>query len=151
MLEVGSTERGTRRRVTVSAKTQAAVKVKLREKARAIEEAGDSGVSSRTTVKAWAEQWLPIVERELRPASYNATRSAVRQWIVPTIGHRRLDQLRRLGVFAEGLDGDARQQPRAGRDIPRRFLGRLGILVRRQETHALTLHRNGYWRVISRG
>lgn len=91
--DAGWTATGTRRRPTVSAATEAAVKVKLRQKLAEIAEHGDTGVSSRATVKSWAEEWLPIVERELRPKSYATSASAVKVWIVPTIGHLRFDQL----------------------------------------------------------
>ncbi|MGH3631494.1 MAG: tyrosine-type recombinase/integrase, partial [Sciscionella sp.] len=86
------TERGTRRRISVTADTQAQAKRKLRDRLRELE-AGETSVSSRTTVKAWAAEWLPIVERNLRPGAYSADRSALRIWIVPTIGHKRLDKL----------------------------------------------------------
>lgn len=89
---VGWTERGTRRRVTVTAPTKAKAKVRLRKLIADHENDGGT-VSPRTTVKAWADQWLPLAERDLRPSSYGATRSAITQWIVPTIGHRRLVDL----------------------------------------------------------
>ena len=64
--------------------------------------------------------------------------------------HRRLDQLGRLRMLAERLDGDARQEPRAGRHFAGRLFGDLGVLGC-QETHRLTLHRNSYRPVINRG
>ncbi|GAA5143254.1 site-specific integrase [Nocardioides marinquilinus] len=92
-IDLGLTERGTRRRITVSAKTEPAVKVRLRERLRELDEMGDTDLSTRTTVKQWADQWLPLVERTLRPQPYIASRSAVRRWIVPTIGHKQLVKL----------------------------------------------------------
>src|SRR5688572_15383375 len=92
-IDVGWTAKGTRRRVTVSGKTEAEVKRKLRDKQRAIDTEGLSPASGRATVKAWAEQWLPIKERALAPNSYVATRAAVNKWVVPTIGHKRLEML----------------------------------------------------------
>lgn len=100
VIDAGWTENGTRRRITVSAKTEAAVKVKLRDKRRDLDVDGDTQVSSRATVKTWADEWLPIVERELRPYSFTSTRSAVQKWIVPTIGRRRFDQLTPADVRA---------------------------------------------------
>src|SRR5688572_2380210 len=59
-VDVGWTAKGTRRRITVSGKTEAEVKRKLRDKKLAIEREGLSPASGRATVKAWSEQWLPI-------------------------------------------------------------------------------------------
>lgn len=89
----GYTDSGGRKRYTVTAKTKAEATRRLRDKIRAVEEAGAGSLSARTTVKAWADEWLPIAERSLRPNTMTATRSAVSRWIVPAIGHRRLSEL----------------------------------------------------------
>jgi integrase len=97
----GWTDQGTRSRPTVTGKGcvggcperchhRAEIKRKVADRKRQIERDGASTASPNATVKSWADEWLTIKERELRPASYNATRSAVRKWIVPTIGHRKL-------------------------------------------------------------
>jgi integrase len=98
-IEAGYTARGTRRRITVTAKTEAEARARLKEKQRQIAQDGFSDVA-RTTVKAWAEQWLDIIVTDLRPSSYNATRGAVRNWIIPTIGHKQLDRLTPADVRA---------------------------------------------------
>lgn len=97
----GYTATGNRRRVAVYGKTKSEVQRKLREKMRevATAEAG-AAVSSRTTVKAWADQWLEMTERTMRPRPWASTRSAVRLWIVPTIGHKRLNELAPADVRA---------------------------------------------------
>lgn len=92
-VEAGYTARGTRRRITRTGATKAEAKAKLKALKRQIAAEGTPAVSSRTTVKAWSETWLEITQRDLRPRSWNADRSAVRTYIIPTIGHRRLDQL----------------------------------------------------------
>lgn len=46
-----------------------------------------------TTVKAWADRWLDIHVEQVRPQAFATDRSAVRRWIIPTIGHRKLDSL----------------------------------------------------------
>lgn len=92
-IDAGYTERGTRRRITRTGKTEAEVKTKLKELARQIGSEGVPAASSRTTVKTWAEAWLEITRRDLRPRSWNADRAAIRNYIVPTIGHKRLEQL----------------------------------------------------------
>jgi integrase len=104
VIEAGWTARGTRRRVTVTGKGcpggcaprchhRADIKRKLRDKRNEIERDGHTDASARTTVKGWSETWLPMVERSLTPNAYTATASAVRRWIIPTIGHKRLDAL----------------------------------------------------------
>jgi len=55
-------------------------------------EANPETAARPTTVKSYADTWLPRVEQHLRPASLMVTRAAVR-WIVPAIGTRRLDRL----------------------------------------------------------
>ncbi|WP_261819578.1 tyrosine recombinase XerC [Nocardioides sp. OK12] len=90
-IEAGYTATGNRRRLTVTGKTEAAVRRKIRDKL-AEKERGQHLVS-RTTVKAWADQYLELRRRDLSPKGYNAMASPVRKWIIPTIGHRRLDAL----------------------------------------------------------
>lgn len=94
-IEAGWTATGTRRRITVSAKTKAEAQRKMRDREREIARNGIPTEGSRraTTVKAWAEEWLPLQERTLRPQSYASTRSAVTKWIIPTIGHVKLATL----------------------------------------------------------
>lgn len=99
-ISAGWTERGTRRRVSVTAPTKAEAKRLLRKKIQALEEGVAAETSGRVTVKTWADQWLPMAERTLAPHSMTATRSAVRKWVVPTIGHRRFDQLSPADVRA---------------------------------------------------
>jgi hypothetical protein len=91
----GWTETGSRRRIPLAAKTEAGVRKKLRDKLLQIERDGvpSASASARTTVKDWAEQWLDITTHKLRPKSYATDASAVRKWIIPTIGHKRLAQL----------------------------------------------------------
>lgn len=92
-IDVGWTADRKRRRITVSAKTRGEAQRRLRDKRAEIAEHGAPTVSARTTVKEWAEDWLAMQEKELRPASYNQARSAVHRWVVPTIGHRRFADL----------------------------------------------------------
>ena len=92
-IEAGWTERGTRRRITVTGKSEPEVKAKLKERQRQIAREGVPQASHRTTVKAWAEEWLGMRQRTVRPKPWATDASAVRKWIVPTIGHKRLDAL----------------------------------------------------------
>jgi len=91
-VEAGFTKTGARRRLTVSAKTEAEAKNRLKLKMRALAR-GDEAASSRVTVKAWSDTWLTMTEKTSTPNAHTTDRSAVGAWIVPTIGHRRLDQL----------------------------------------------------------
>ena len=93
-VDVGWTPQGTRRRVTVSSKSKAEAARKLKELQRKIA-AGNVPVaaSARLTVKAWSEQWLRAHAERVRPKTYATDAGAVRKWIVPTLGHRRLADL----------------------------------------------------------
>lgn len=92
VIDAGYTDRGTRRRVTVTAATEAQAKVRLRKRVGELAD-GHSAANTKTTVKQWSDEWLTIVERELRPQPFVSARSAVTRWIVPAIGHKRLSDL----------------------------------------------------------
>lgn len=92
-IEAGWTAAGARRRLTVTAKTEGAVKRKRRDRLAEIEREGLPTQSARTTVKQWADQWLDMKATKLRPGSYRTARSAVTLWIIPTIGHKRFADL----------------------------------------------------------
>lgn len=91
--QAGWTERGTRRVITVSATTEAECKRRLSKRQR--EHEADSGAvgGGHKTVKAWCEAWLEIHRTKARPKYFATDASAVRKWIVPTIGGKRLDVL----------------------------------------------------------
>lgn len=86
--EAGWTPRGTRRRRKVTGKTEAEVRRKL---IRAQREPERPATTTRPTVRTWGEQWLDNLD--VRPKTLATNASTVRRWIIPTIGHRRLDQL----------------------------------------------------------
>lgn len=91
-IDAGFTPEGRRRVRSVVRATEADAKRALSALARDIE-SGDVSISPQTTVKSWCEEWLPRQRERVRPAAWNADRSAVRQWIIPTIGRRRLTDL----------------------------------------------------------
>lgn len=101
-IEVGDTSRATRRRVTVTSKERTVASERLKTKLREIAAEGVTDADSRTTVKAWSEAWLDVVVHNLRPKSFATDRSAVKKWIVPTIGYKRLDQLTPADIRAVG-------------------------------------------------
>jgi integrase len=90
-INAGWTNSGARRRVTVTAKTEAEVLRKLRDKKAALKKGRIT--ADRKTVKAWAGEYLAIRVRDLSPKGYNAAANPIKNWVIPTIGHRRLDQL----------------------------------------------------------
>ncbi len=92
-VELGWTVRGTRRRKRVKAPTEKLARAKLVELLRTATESEAPVVGGKPTVHTWAEQWLTNTERRLRPKTWQNNRSAVRRWIVPTIGHRKLETL----------------------------------------------------------
>lgn len=91
-VEAGWTQRGTRRRIRRRVKgTERQARVALRT---LLTETADAQQASPTkTVKAWCDDWLPVHADAVRPTAYATDASAVRLWIVPTIGHRRLAML----------------------------------------------------------
>jgi len=93
VIEAGWTAKGTRRRIPVTGKTEAIVLRKLKKRRQEIDRDGITNVSTRETVKSWSEKWLKMAERELRPKPMANARSNVNNWIIPTIGHRRLSEL----------------------------------------------------------
>lgn len=107
-LDVGFTAKGTRRYKSVSADTKRKAEKKLADLLKTVDH--DTTVNARTTVKTWCDEWLPREQRLLRPAAYNATRSAVRQWIIPTVGKRKLSEVNA---------GDVRRIHKAMRDAGR--------------------------------
>lgn len=94
-IEAGWTARGTRRRIVVTAKTKRDALVKLQAKRRELAAHGlpEENVRTALTVKAYAEEWLNVIEHEVSPASFANARSSIHKWVIPTIGHRRLSQL----------------------------------------------------------
>lgn len=94
-LQAGFDREGKRRVITVSAKTESACKERLEDKKREIARTGvpERASGRRATVEQWSEAWLATVVHEMRPKSYATTKSSVKVWIVPTIGHKRLDSL----------------------------------------------------------
>jgi len=102
-VQAGWKANGTRRTITRSAGTEAEVKKKLAVLQRKITKDGVPALGTgRPTVKSWSETWLDFRKAELKPQPYTQDRSAVRKWIVPTIGHRRLDELTPGDIRAVG-------------------------------------------------
>ena len=92
--DAGWTDNNTRRRVTVSAKTKAECAARLKERMRLYEEGqASTKVDPRATIRSWSDTWLAMRKRKSRPTTYTTDAGAVRKWIIPTLGHRRLTEL----------------------------------------------------------
>lgn len=83
---------GKRVRRTVTAPTLR----ELRPKFKKLKGDTDSGVSHEDmTVREWFEHWLEHeVDRKRRPSTANTYRRYVGKWVIPELGHLRLDRLR---------------------------------------------------------
>lgn len=92
-IEAGWTECGTRRRLTLKARTEAEVLTRLAEAQKRILTASPVTSFASATIKRWTDQWLARRQHIVRPGTFVADRSAVRRWINPAIGHLRLDSL----------------------------------------------------------
>lgn len=92
-VEAGLTASGKRRRITVSGPTEKIARDRLKVRRAEVEGGVISTVSIRTTFKVWSDEWLASAEHRLRPKTYVADRSAIRQWMMPVFGHKRLSQL----------------------------------------------------------
>lgn len=100
-IQAGWSASGARRAITVSAKTEAEAKRRLERKRQEIATEGIPQQGQRhPTVKAWADEWLPIYALSARPKTYASAASALRQWVIPTIGHRKLEHLTPADVRA---------------------------------------------------
>lgn len=100
VIQAGWTEKGTRRVITVSAATEVEAKRKVERKRRELDGSGQPAADARVTVKAWAEAWLEIHQRSARPKYYATDASIVRQWIIPTLGRKRIAALTPADVRA---------------------------------------------------
>lgn len=94
-LDVGTSSTGTRRRPSVTAKTEAECNRKLRDLARKIAKEGVPAPNARTsdTVRTYAERWLESRATKVRPKTWSQDASEVRKWIIPTIGRRRMTSI----------------------------------------------------------
>lgn len=127
-LTAGWTERGTRKRITVTSRDKAAAWDKLTAARKRV--ALGEVVQQTPTVKQWADQWLELISQELRPGSYKNHDSRVRKWIVPRIGGKRLDRLTPADVRGiHAAARDAGSEPSTVRNIHATLLTMLRAAV----------------------
>jgi integrase len=95
----GWTANGTRKRITVTCadtpeiQARAEIKRLLRDKKLELDRADAGTSSSRKTVKSWADEWLARTQHQVRPKTWASNRSCINLWVIPTIGHKRLNAL----------------------------------------------------------
>jgi integrase len=77
---------------------RSAMKRRLRDKS--AEVAAKKETVTRATVKSWSEEYLDIKVRTLSPKGFNAAANPIRKWVVPTIGRKRLEELRPKDIRA---------------------------------------------------
>lgn len=83
-----------RKRLTVSATTEQEARKKLDRLVNEIAKGKRaSDIDPRMTVRRFAETWVERLETSVRPKTLVTDKGAVKKWIVPTIGHRRLSAL----------------------------------------------------------
>lgn len=90
--EAGYTPSGGRRRISVTASTEAAAKRKLQQKLRDYNLQGLAAVKRSHTVKSWLAQWTASERGRLRPETCR-TLAARQRYIISSIGHRQLAEL----------------------------------------------------------
>lgn len=88
----GFTATGKPRFRTISATSKEKCKAALNKAVREKREE-ETTLDARMTVKAWCDEWLPRQQKRVRPSGFIADRGAVRNWIVPNIGARKLAEL----------------------------------------------------------
>lgn len=103
-MEAGWTSRGTRRRISRIGKTKRDALAALKEAEREIARNGipQEGAKRASSLKVWCEDWLTIDATRSEPTSHTANRSAVNKWIIPTLGHIKIEALSAAHVRAMG-------------------------------------------------
>lgn len=131
VIEDGWHANGTRKRIHVTGKTEGDVRRKLRDRKAA--KARGQTADTRVTVKAWANTYLEIRVADLSPKAYNAAANPIRNWVVPTIGHKRLTDLTPADIRA--VAAAQRKKGRQPHDTHRVMMTMLRAAV--GEGHAL--------------
>lgn len=91
-IEAGWTRSGARRQIRRTARSEVEARQLVRKLLREAD-TGASGAVATATVKSWSDEWLTDRVTKVDPRSYATDASAVKVWIVPTIGRRKLAHL----------------------------------------------------------
>lgn len=94
-IEAGWSTNGSRRRIAVVAANEPACKAAVKARLKKLDDEGAPlpGTTTKATVKSWSDIWLTRTVTTKRPKSWATDQSHIRKWVVPGIGHKRLDQL----------------------------------------------------------
>jgi integrase len=94
-IDLGLDSEGKRRRRTIYAPSEPALRAKMKAERRILDDHGDLSTSD-PRLDQWLTDWLGrIAARRVKPATFRAYRTAINQHITPSIGRIRLS---RLGV-----------------------------------------------------
>jgi integrase len=116
-VDIGYNPDGSRKRKTVYGKTKPIAQRRLVElKAQVASGNLSTAGKERTTVKAWADEWLPVHLADVRPKTQSTDKAAVKKWIIPTLGHKRIVELTPKDVRAlrDAVVGAGRSSTTAG-------------------------------------
>lgn len=92
VVDLGYKPTGKRDRRVVSSKSKATAQRKLRDLRKQVDTTG--GAPLHRTVESWLTEWLTdIAAPRVRPRTLATYRGYVNNWLIPSIGRRRLDQL----------------------------------------------------------
>lgn len=112
-IEAGWSESGKRRRLTFKARTESEVRARLAHAQQRIAVEGPTASFVSISLKRWADEWLEHRQRLVRPGTFVSDQSSIRRWIIPIIGHIRLDALTPADVRAV-----SRAQEESGLALP---------------------------------
>lgn len=97
-IELPAGRDGKRRRKVIARKRKPAVMAELKKQRELLATHGDLATSTMT-LKQWCTYWVEeIAAAHLTPNTVAGYRTAVYQWIIPTLGHVRLDRLTTFNV-----------------------------------------------------
>ena len=90
---------GSRRRKYFVAKTEGALKLKLKEAKRDLLKNGDLSTAS-VTVATWMNLWFNAISlKKIAPRTASAYRSQINNYVIPSIGKIRLDKLTAAHIY----------------------------------------------------
>jgi len=124
--DAGFTERGTRRRITVTGKTEAEARRRLNKRKGEIARAETASTrvdARRKTLASWCDDWLALRAHDVRPSTWIAYRTMVNRYIKPTVGTVRLAEL--VPDHARRVDSAARKTGVPTSLKARRVLGKM--------------------------
>ena len=92
-IPVGYDDKGRRKNKVVSSKSQRTAREKLNKLKKELAEHG-AIIDNQITVNTWADRWLrEVCEPNMKPKALQGYESAVRHWILPKVGHRKVAAL----------------------------------------------------------